>query len=446
MKLILTILFCISTIITNSQNWISVAEVNTGHIELLSFKDKLFASGNFTLIEGIPARGIAHYNNKDWKSFLLDELPYTAINSLTIFNDQLFAFGSIEPSLGYGEIIKYNEFENTWVPLPNSQVLNYLGNGNYEAGTIDHAIEFKGDLYVTGDFDFIGDKPAKNIAKWNGIEWQQVLDDNEFGIVLIHTTSIEKYNDKLIIAGYALDLNTNNGERILSWDGENLEVLDQGLVRNEDPRINDFEVYNGELYAACTFCFFPDDDNDYNLIKWNGLHWEGVKGFEQNELRIKALKNFSGYLAISVSTPNHSVFLFNGDSNNKIDQEFNYPITSLQEYNKQLFATGGAGLNSNLTGIAKLGRIIINPETESKCSFSPNPFTNDFLIGYENLENSKTIISFLNLSGVILKKEVFNDLKGVYLRKFDLIDFPSGVYIINLLTKGINESRMVIKK
>lgn len=453
MKFILTFLFCLLSLTSNSQNWVSEAEVNLGElIELYPFKDKLFVGGDFTIIDTKPASGIAYWDKVKWKSFIIDGLPYISIRSFSTYNGQLFGYGSKSPLPG--EIVKYNEFENSWEPIPNSEI---SWNGGY--GVIHHAIEFKNELYIAGIFDFIGEKPFRNIAKWNGLEWLQVLDTSGHEIQVQDITALEIFNENLILSGTIIFDYTEIYKGIVEWNGESLSKKNKGSINNEiifSPlslsKVHDFEVYKEELYAGVTFVSLIDDEdsNNYSIIKWNGSDWIGVQGFEfeSNNNAITALKSIGNYLVIGGFNPTNSkgvTFLFNGTSVNKIEQDFNFAITSIQEFDKQIYAVGGVGQDTFSNGIARLGNIAINEETASSCNFFPNPTSGEFLISYEISENSKTIISFFNPLGELVKQEIFNDLKGSYLRKLDLLDFPTGTYVIKIQSKGIEESKLIIK-
>ena len=67
------------------------------------------------------------------------------------------------------------------------------------------------------------------------------------------------------------------------------------------------------------------------------------------------------------------------------------------------------------------------------------------MISYETVENSTTIIRFYNAVGILIREESFNDLKGAYLRRFNLEELDTGVYIVNIQSKDFNESKMIMK-
>jgi len=183
----------------------------------------------------------------------------------------------------------------------------------------------------------------------------------------------------------------------------------------------------------------------YPLIKWDGLQWEAVDLFNTEPLQINTLKSFSNYLAIGTGVPAGIVYLYNGEKLTKIEEEFNSQIMHFTEFKHQLIvSTQNAGFLQS-EGIFSLNAILEDEVKDSSFNLFPNPTKKKFIITYETLENTSTIISIYDALGILIHQEKFNDLKGNYLRGFNLEGHPAGTYIVNIFSKGINETKMIVK-
>ncbi len=462
MKFITTLLFCIISIFSNAQNWFPVGSgINLGGAELYSFEEKLFVGGIFDTIDGALARGLAYWDDKKWKSFFIDGLPYRSVSTFVTYNDELYAYGRYGNLYDPSYIIKYDKLENTWINVPNSEISLQGSSGQFTSGQIFNAIEFQNELYVAGDFDYISDKPIKNIAKWNGIEWVEIPSNLGAGLHINRVTSFEIFNNELIISTSVEYENNENWEtdyRVLRWNGEAWSDLGNNLITDSTVfsffNIYELEEYQGELYAAGTRIKIVGDDQHYSLIKWDGNQWKGINGFNSNNTQLIALKKFSTYLAIGGEFFNFSennsdgvTYLYNGNTIKEIEGDFSLSIRNFAELNKQLFV--GTNIDSdtisNDVGIYRLGKFNLDEDSNSKCNFFPNPTEGEFMITYEAKENTSTTIRFYTISGILVHEEIFNDLKGPYLRRFNLQDFHTGAYIVQIQSRGVNESKIIMK-
>ena len=119
-----------------------------------------------------------------------------------------------------------------------------LGCG-LEEGSIYDMAEYKGQLYVTGQFKEIGCIEANNIARWDGANWHALKGgltggDDPYG----HALAV--YKDELYVGGQftkAGDLVVSN---IAKWNGT--DWLAAGNV--EDGSVRELHVFKEKLYAG----------------------------------------------------------------------------------------------------------------------------------------------------------------------------------------------------
>lgn len=155
------------------------------------------------------------------------------------------------------------------IALWNGNNWNALGNGiSGRNADVESMTFYKGELYVGGFIDSAGGIPAQNIAKWNGEKWSAVGSG-----INGRVTSLVVYKDELYAGGWfssAGGLQTNN---IAKWDGSNWSSVGAGL----SDEVYTLCIYNDELYAGGWFKInYSGNFNANNIAKWNGVNWDTV--------------------------------------------------------------------------------------------------------------------------------------------------------------------------
>ncbi len=107
------------------------------------------------------------------------------------------------------------------------------------------------DLYVGGNFEWVGNLRVNHIARWDGSKWHPV---------------------GLGAPGPVQALTLHNGqvaaaltESVQTWNGEYWERLGEAL----DPHVNDVASHGSYLYVATRQSTYP-------VLRWDGLSWAPV--------------------------------------------------------------------------------------------------------------------------------------------------------------------------
>ncbi len=466
MKIKLLFLLCIISTQCSAQNWYPLGEgtgIGFGVRELFEFNNKLFIGGEFNFVDGRPTSGVAYWNDMNWIPIRAsDSIVGLSIRSFSTYQGELYGFTAYLPPLApisivevTARLVKYNEEENNWIIVPNAKAKRIREDGTGGSGFITDAIAYENELYVIGSFDEIGGQAIKNIAKWNGSVWSPLLGSDSSTVQFSRLTKMIVYNEELIICGTT---ESNNGEsynNIASWNNTKWSNLNGGLLYNANgaPQFDDIEIFQGALYVAGAGSKVSENGKGYLLNKWNGSFWEGVAGFEQEEPafltnRVTALKTFGDILVLA-GNGSGQIILYNGNTIGKIDEELNSIsfensiVKSFEILNNQLYAAGNF-----FKGVARLGSLVNKDSSEVKtvCTLFPNPTSGTFMLSYNLKENSGIKISIYDITGKILLKEAYNDVKGSYLRSLDISGLPKGSYMVNVLSKEFNETEILILK
>ena len=216
----------------NGTSWSPLGSgVNDVVTALTVHNGELFVGGGFSTAGGQPADNVARWNGSAWQGF---NDPHDVINvhALHVFQGELIASGTFIPA-GTGS----SDFVVRWTGTAWQE----LGGG-----TSDHIFDFceyNGDLICGGLFHSAGGVSALHLAAWNGSFWSPVFDMPAVG-------ALTEYRGDLIIGGLGFKPNQTFMTLVLRWNGQ----FPPGNVgRGTDGLINDFESYNGDLYAGGEF-------------------------------------------------------------------------------------------------------------------------------------------------------------------------------------------------
>ena len=194
---------------------------------------KLFVGGSFSKIDGtIPADNIAYVTENnglyDWHSM------GTGVNgpvyAIAEFDNRVFVGGSF--TFAGNKMAKGVACwdGNSWQGTAASCL----------DGLVKDLVVYHGKLYATGSFNAYSGAQSC-FAQWTGVCWQAVA-----GLSGIVNTA-EVYNDNLVLGGRFK--HGNDSLSVIEWSDVSSFKL---YTNNISAVVNDFEIYNGELFAACT--------------------------------------------------------------------------------------------------------------------------------------------------------------------------------------------------
>ncbi|MFK7755597.1 MAG: T9SS type A sorting domain-containing protein [Flavobacteriales bacterium] len=246
-----------------------------GTIGMTSFRDTLYLNGIRltgqawdSLFNQIPnTKGVIRYAGNEFSALDVSfENNNNITNNMNVFNvdDTLYVtadhLGNVAGFEGFGAA-KYDGFE--WSPF-------YIPScGDFIAVT--DLVKYQSTLYISGEFYSCEGIIANDIMSWNGEEWQ-VLGTAVFSSVAAAITNMEIYQDELYVSGPFFRTSGNEGECIMKWNGEEWSDLGSGLTANGLNIIEDMVIVNDELYISGRFEEVGGIPA-HNLAKWDGNQW-----------------------------------------------------------------------------------------------------------------------------------------------------------------------------
>ncbi|MBL8878395.1 MAG: hypothetical protein JNG88_04675 [Phycisphaerales bacterium] len=266
-------------------DWISLGELppdRYGIYAAASFDDgsgrKLYVTGDFMSIDGVPARGFARYDGQRWEEvgggIELDTLVFI----LKEFDDgggpALYAAGQFTSIGGVAAntIAKWNGV--TWSPL-GAGLGGISGPRGYDLAVYDDGAGPA--LYVSGYFGTAGGITARSIARWDGQFWS-ALEPGLWSPPMAYSGyCLETFDDgtgeKLYVGGFFYNIGPLIVHGLAAWDGASWSALGDGpgLSRVADLAAVDFG-YGSRLFAGGDRGVPPDNRT---LAIWDGENWMG---------------------------------------------------------------------------------------------------------------------------------------------------------------------------
>lgn len=230
----------------------------------------LYIAGQFGEVNGNNQRGIAAWDGVSWYSLGDGIDSCSTCGTLTNGTWDMARFGSYLYIAGgfdwVGEIGAKNlaRWDGVnWDTIPG-------GQPNGSVGDIE---VFNNELYICGWFDSVGNVPTCGIARWDGSSWQDV--GNYDFAASGDLAEMEFYHGNLYVGGLFDDPQSNSC-RLAKWDGSSWQFMTNDLT-GSIVDVRDFIVYDDELYVSGLF-YQAAGNAGNSIMRWNDTIWRDVGG------------------------------------------------------------------------------------------------------------------------------------------------------------------------
>lgn len=186
--------------------WEQIGETfNDNVLDVAVFNGALIAGGSFTRSGTTEVGRIAQWDGERWQPLAagLDD----HVNCLEVIGEKLYVGGSFEYSGS-----EYLGHISTW----DGTKWEAIGGGvssSWPVGTgVAAIIEYRGDLYVGGQFEYAGETWARNIAFWDGSAWNRLGAGTDQWVF-----ALAEYNGGLYVGGWFHLAGSQPAENIALW-------------------------------------------------------------------------------------------------------------------------------------------------------------------------------------------------------------------------------------
>jgi hypothetical protein len=433
-KLICVII--ISTLFVNnsySQDWINVGNgIEKNIYDLISFDGKLYACGRL----GTSLRGVYFWDGTSWNNTnSLWGISYPL--SLEVYEDGLYTSGDFIGSNGSPtKVFKWKNSE--WI----QQGDNFIGA---DWNSIKKLKKHQNYLYAGGQFELIGNIEAKNIAKWDGQEWENVGDGIPDLII-----EMDVFQDRLVVCHSTIDTVQINDSTVYHIPRSKLQLLEDSTWVDLDSifnykNVNLLGVINDDLY-------FASRDTINGLKIENVGIWDGANIISVGDTSFYSINhviefNNEVYASCQIKTSNPfapvSVIRKRiGNDWTEVGGVFDDNILTLHNHIDNLFI--GGFFEEYESAEMKYVSMLVNPTNidvitkSEEVNVCPNPAYSE--VQMVSTKEDIIEVEILSLEGEVVLKQVNINLKGI---TFNVEKFPSSIYVIKSMLKT---GEVVIKK
>ncbi len=259
-------------------------------------------------------------------------------------------------------------------------------------------------IFIGGSFTITGNSSIKNLAFWDGENW------NALGLGVsgsnVNIESLCYYNGELYVGGFIDSAGGIPVQNIARWDGNNWSSVGNGI----NGRVTSLMVFEGELYVGGWFSNAGGIQTD-NIAKWNGTTWSNVGEGLSDE--VYALATFNNELYVGGwFTKNtlgnfsaNKIARWNGNNWDSVSTGISLDISgggwvhNITTFNNELYASGNFNKCDSISvvNIAKWNTSawqLIQNSTLSNRTYSSFKFKNEIHFAGESDSNSQNDLPY----------------------------------------------------
>lgn len=206
-----------------------------------------------------------------WESDVADFAVLNGrVNVLTMFDD-----GSGPALYAGGQFTHAGDLEVNYIARWDGKAWSAVSGGVTGNALGIFAMEVFDDgsgpaLYAGGTFAMAGGQPFRNVAKWNGAEWEDVGSGNDFEPIEDFAVYDDGQGEKLFAASNGFGA----GWIVSAWNGTEWTQILEDVGTVYDLHVHD-DGSGSKLYAAGSFQGPPGVDA-LNIARWDGNSWESL--------------------------------------------------------------------------------------------------------------------------------------------------------------------------
>ncbi len=454
-KLILGILFLLAINCSYGQNWSRIGNgFYLGTIDEIVNDygmDRLLMVGGFVLhAVGDSTDILLSLDQSGVKSIKSTRDIFATINCYSIFilDGQYYLSVLNEDSFDYYGIRKFDQTTNSW-PIIENSLDHHIAVAEYN--TINN------EVILGGYFSKCGNDTTAGICRFDGENFYSILDPNKITDANFTGATFREfieYKGKLYVAGN-FDYYNSYGEFVHDFAYiEDGEMRSTGFDGGGFGYVEDLEVYNNELYLGGYFVTGFGLPSNF-IAKWDGNQFFDVGGGTSERvfdiISYQGLLYIGGVFDYGGSTYSPRVIAWNGTEFIPLENDNAFVpgkyVTHLAIYHNELYIGGNfRTLYSDIDTfghVAKYNRML--PGSENELEIYLNNPGEEIIINYEDTNNYALSVAILNVAGQQIGAYVFPQQQGYLHQSIQVTGLASGVYIVTAIAGDKKITKKLLK-
>ena len=252
---------------------------------LTTYNGHLVAGGNFPHINGDTIRYVGEWDGIAWKP--LGSGPNRSVTALAVYNGDLIAGGYFDQAGG----------------VPAANIARWDGTAWHALGgglnsSVWALTVYDGQLIAGGSFNTADGALAPGIAAWNGASWSSIgggVTGGALGDPYGTVFALGVHGDSLIVGGSFTTAGAVPARNVAKWNGAQWDSLGSGLGSFYYEYVKSFAEYGDTLVAGGVF---PGA-----VRRWNGSAWTPMSSLDGH---VNAMTVFDGWLVAGGYFPRES--------------------------------------------------------------------------------------------------------------------------------------------
>jgi trimeric autotransporter adhesin len=248
--------------------------LTAGSVRTIAVGDSgVYVGGAFSTAGTVAANAIARWDGTTWSSLAGGITGSGTVSAIAVDGANVYAGGDFSSvgNVSASKVALWNSQTQAWSALGAG-----ISQPTYATVAALHAVD--GVLYVGGTFTGAGTTTARNLARWNGTAWQSVGSGEENGVDGT-VYAIASGPDGMYIGGGFTKAGTTYANEIVRWDGAAWQALGEGIGFSSIPgSLNAVAVdAQGRVYVGG----FPTHAGGMpmqNIAMWDGARWHDLGG------------------------------------------------------------------------------------------------------------------------------------------------------------------------
>ena len=328
----------------STSTWSALSTGTNSTVHSIAFMGTdVIITGTFITVGGVSRSRIARWNGTSWSSLGsgLDAVrdsasPSLAGKALAVSGSNLF-LGGVFGKAGGNTAVNLAKWNGTdWKPISSRDVSGFGVSGNVRAIALDG-----NDIYIGGDFLYVGETAATRVAKWDGRSWSALGNGLDARVARLEVMGGQLYAGGLF-TGSGTGGSRVNANKLAVWNGTAWAAVGGSITSSGE--VHSMKASGSNLYVGGNFSEMGGVAGTFSIAKWDGSAWSPLGGGLRSN-------DATAGLVYDIDADGNDVYFVGAFTKAHASTADSNPLSvgRVAWWNGSVWNTLGTGFNSSLT-------------------------------------------------------------------------------------------------